>query len=59
MVVIYGVNRSVRKFGKDSAGAEALAAELSSKGHEVWVLSARSYEQYIRETGDFRQRWRG
>lgn len=57
MVVIYGENRSVRKFGKDSAGAEALAAELSSKGHEVWVLSTRNYEAYTRETGDFRQRW--
>lgn len=57
MVVVYGKNRSVRKFGKDSTGAEALAAELSSKGHEVWVLSARSYEAYTRETGDFRQRW--
>lgn len=57
MVVVYGKNRSVRKFGRDSTGAEALAAELSSKGHEVWVLSARSYEAYTRETGDFRQRW--
>lgn len=57
MVVIYGENRSVRKFGKDSAGAEALAAELSSKGHEVWVMSTRNYEAYTRETGDFRQRW--
>lgn len=55
MVVVYGRNRSVRKFGKDSAGAEALAAELRSKGHEVWVMSTRNYESYLRETGDFRE----
>ncbi len=55
MVVVYGKNRSVRKFGKDSAGAEELAAELRAKGHEVWVMSTRNYEHYTREIGDFRE----
>lgn len=41
MIVVYGKNRTVREFGKDSGAAWALAQELMAKGHEVWVLSKR------------------
>lgn len=41
MVVIYGQNRTVREFGKNSDGAYELARELMAKGHEVWVLDKR------------------
>lgn len=41
MVVIYGKNRTIRKFGVDSGAAWALAAELMARGQEVWVLTQR------------------
>lgn len=46
MVVIYGANRTVREFGKESGAAWALARELMAKGHEVWVLTKRQAHLY-------------
>jgi len=46
MVVIYGKNRTIREFGKDSGAAWALAAELMARGQEVWVLSKRQAHIY-------------
>lgn len=42
MVVVYGRNKMVREFGKNSDGAWILAQELMAKGLEVWVIDKMS-----------------